>query len=241
MDIEFLFDKAKTLTLRGKWKEAKDVYYEIIESGKIPKGVYSGLGEIALREGKFLEAESYLRKEKNKGKITSHLQQLLAISLILQGKMKEATRELEYSLSISPEDLRPYIYLGYIYLEKGEIGRAQGWLEIAKEGGVENTALDLYLTEIYYTKKNSEKLKNTLRKVREKMNFLGEIISPHFKNLLESEIRFYEGNIKEAISYIEKSKKYFNKNERIFEAGIIYSPALVKSILNFPLKIQKHT
>ncbi|GEM_PF-3316681 len=230
-EIEELFDKAKTLSLRGKWREARSVYEKIIQKAEEVPGVYLGLGEIALHEGNPEAAEQYFRKEKEQGKITPRLEQLLAVSMILQGKEKESIEELEHSLRLDPKDTRPYIYLGYIYLEQGETDRAQGWLEMAKEEGVESLSLDLYLARIYYLKKERNKLKRVIRGAEEKLSMLRKVLSSPLLDLIEGELKFLTGNFKEAMSLIEKGRKNFPKKGSIFEAGIIYSLAEVEKHL----------
>ncbi|MCD6220255.1 tetratricopeptide repeat protein [Candidatus Calescamantes bacterium] len=230
-EIEELFDKAKTLSLRGKWKEARSIYEGIIRKEERLPGVYLGLGEIALREGKPEVAEDYFRKEREKGKVTPRVEQLLAVTLILQGRRKEAIKELEYSLRLAPEDYRPYIYLGYIYLEEGEIDRAQGWLEMAKEGGIESLALDLYLARIYYLKKEREKLVRVIKKADEKLSLMRKALSSPLLDLVEGELKLLNGNFKEAIALIEKGKQHFIKGKSIFEAGIIYSLSYIEGHL----------
>ncbi|NOZ63555.1 MAG: tetratricopeptide repeat protein [Caldiserica bacterium] len=230
-EIEELFDKAKTLSLRGKWREARAVYEKIIQKAEKVPGVYLGLGEIALREGSPEKAEDYFRKEKEQGKVAPRLEQLLAVSMILQGRWKESIEELEHSLRLDPKDTRPYIYLGYVYLEQGEIDRAQGWLEMAEEEGIESLSLDLYLARIYYLKKEREKLKKVISRADEKLFMLRKVLSSPLLDLVEGELKFLAGNFREAMALIEKGRKDFTKKGSIFEAGIIYSLAAVEKYL----------
>ncbi|HEX67549.1 MAG TPA: tetratricopeptide repeat protein [bacterium] len=228
--LEEIFEEAKTLSLLGKWKEAKEKYLQILEISPDYPGVYAGLGEIELKENKPRRAEEYLRKAVSGGKPHPRLHQLLAISLIQQEKWKEAEEELEKSLAKNPSDPRPYVFLGYIAIERGEIEKAKGLLELAKNEGERSFPLSLYLMEVYFFLEEGERLKEVVKEVKANFESFKEFLPKGLRDFLKCEIALCEGNIREVRSLWEKLKKS-SFDLRIYHAGLIYSPSRLQEMI----------
>ena len=229
-DWEKILEEAKTLALRGKWKEAREKYSSLLEKGGDIPGVFSGLGELELRANHPRKAEEYFREEKTRRNYP-RLHQLLSISLIQQGKWKEAEEELHSSLSLDPEDFRPYVLLGYIYLERGEVQKAKGWLEMAREGGESSFPLYLYLAETCHLLGERGEVDRLLPQIRSRYLEMKELFPSWLRDALECEIRFLEGKFGEARKLWDNLKKSSFPTFPVYFAGLLFSPERFRKIL----------
>ncbi len=227
-----LFEKAKTLQLRGKWREAERIYQEIIKMNKYLPGIFSGLGEINLRFNKPSQAEKNFLKEIQKGNQNSRIYQYLSISLILQGKWEEALQNLERALSLDPKDYRPYIWMGYIYLQKGEIDKAILWLELAGEE-LDTLSLHLYLLEAYRKKGLTYKVREEIPKIEERISSLRNLFScQRLVKFVEAKLQFLKGEMGKAVESLKSLKRELTLSPRIYEGGVIFSKEEIEDILS---------
>ncbi len=90
----------------------------------------------------------------------------LANVYILKGEIDKALANFEKVLSLSPNDWRASKGIGYIYLVRGELAKASGWLNMAGEGNEEDLSIHFWLALVYHEKGLVTEMDREIEKVR---------------------------------------------------------------------------
>jgi len=97
---------------------------------EIENKAMAGIGEVYLRKGDFENAQKYIKKVLDKNPTDEHLAYNMGEIYFSNNKIDDAIHYFELSKKINPEWGKPYLKLGYAYLNKGNYEKAKENLRI---------------------------------------------------------------------------------------------------------------
>jgi Tfp pilus assembly protein PilF len=94
------------------------------KDNKLIAQVYAAIGDAYLRQDKFEEAQDYFLKSINIDQSDPAIPFNIAEIMMNVGKTDEAIKYYEISIKVAPDRAKPYLKLGYAWLNKGDIKKA---------------------------------------------------------------------------------------------------------------------
>jgi protein O-GlcNAc transferase len=125
MKAQRLFENAVKDQLEGRLQDAKTAYQKLLRLYPTNSEVLGNLGTIIRREGKFEAAEQLLQRAlRANPKNTSALATLSNLK-INQKRYDEAIEFAEKSISINPSTPEPYVNIGVVLVNRGQLKLAE--------------------------------------------------------------------------------------------------------------------
>lgn len=117
-------DLAVTYMYQQRWDKALSQYKKVLKFRKKDPEVYYNMGVIHLHQNRSGEALEYFRKAIDISDNFLLARCGLAVALSRTGRKDEAAEELENLIQSKPDIAEAYFQLGYLYRDRGEIGKA---------------------------------------------------------------------------------------------------------------------
>ena len=124
--LDTLLRNARDHHAAGSFREAQDLYRQILESRPDDAEVQSKLGAALAAQGKFVESESVLRRamENDPDLTEAHIN--LGSVLQIQGNLDDAVVAIRRALELNPNQTVAHVNLGNILLKQGNPEDATG-------------------------------------------------------------------------------------------------------------------
>jgi protein O-mannosyl-transferase len=112
-------------SLRGELAEAEKYYMQAISLRPNYFDSLSNLGDVYMRQKRYLEAAQYYQRAVESGAPYSQTNYNLADALVNQKRLAEAEQPLLRTIEIQPSYAEAHFYLGWLYQQLGKMAQAE--------------------------------------------------------------------------------------------------------------------